>query len=123
MNFVQCLSLVLLTAAVLVGSLMLMQISSTGRMSGNALHSSMSHADYGERVSEEIRQSGHGKDCNACESAAAVACMMTFCHPAVIIGNVCLAAPGCERKRVPDPGFNQSEIALEIITPPPRHHL
>lgn len=123
MNFFQYRSLALLAAVVLVGSLGLMQVSSTGSMSENFAHSSMSHANDGGQVSEEVRQTGHGKHSNACDFTTADACKMTFCHPAVIMGSVCLAAPECDPRHVPDQGFNQSEIALEIITPPPRHHL
>lgn len=121
MNHAQRLILVLLTVVVLVGSWALIQASSTGSVSAHASHASMSHADYGEP--EEIWQASHGEECKTCDYGMAGACMMSICHPALILGGICLAAPGCELMHVPHSGSNQSKTALDVMTPPPRHHL
>ncbi len=115
----RCLSIMLLGAMILTGSLAQAHTAVMGHMLGSRVQA----LDHGNHLPDETDRTGNTEPCEICGAALSGDCAAALCHPDLIVQTRDAPTSGAKLRHHSSPTPDQPGITAEVRTPPPRHLL
>ncbi|WOI58082.1 hypothetical protein [Palleronia sp. LCG004] len=115
----RCLSIMLLGAMILTGSLAQAHTAVMGHMLGSRVQA----LDYGNHLPDETDRTCNTEPCEICGAALSGDCAAALCHPDLIVGSRDTPTEGTKVLHHLSSAADRPGMSAEVQPPPPRHLL